>query len=59
MIYIFNFTGVACNQVVFATPGMLHAGQSLNLFKSWAEDEKNMVCGMHCLECNRSYRTYI
>ncbi|XP_065918918.1 integrator complex subunit 11-like [Dysidea avara] len=29
--------------VVFATPGMLHAGQSLNLFKNWAEDEKNML----------------
>lgn len=29
--------------VVFATPGMLHAGQSLNLFKSWAEEEKNML----------------
>ena len=28
---------------MFATPGMLHAGQSLNLFKNWAEDDKNMV----------------
>ena len=29
--------------VVFATPGMLHAGLSLQIFKKWAEDEKNMV----------------
>ena len=29
--------------VVFATPGMLHAGLSLHIFKKWAEDEKNMV----------------
>lgn len=34
--------------VVFATPGMLHAGLSLQIFKKWAEDEKNMV--WHCLE---------
>ena len=30
-------------QVVFATPGMLHAGLSLQIFKKWASDEKNMV----------------
>ncbi|XP_069097174.1 integrator complex subunit 11 [Pleurodeles waltl] len=29
--------------VVFATPGMLHAGQSLLIFKKWAGNEKNMV----------------
>ncbi|CAI8050141.1 Integrator complex subunit 11 [Geodia barretti] len=29
--------------VVFATPGMLHAGLSLQIFKKWAEDEKNML----------------
>lgn len=29
--------------VVFATPGMLHAGLSLQIFKKWAADEKNMV----------------
>lgn len=29
--------------VVFATPGMLHAGLSLHIFKKWAEDERNMV----------------
>jgi len=29
--------------VVFATPGMLHAGQSLQIFKKWCTDEKNMI----------------
>ncbi|KAL8620084.1 Integrator complex subunit 11 [Nucella lapillus] len=29
--------------VVFATPGMLHAGLSLQIFKKWAPCEKNMV----------------
>jgi integrator complex subunit 11 len=29
--------------VVFATPGMLHAGQSLQIFKKWAPFEQNMV----------------
>uniref|UniRef100_A0A8C2DTR3 Integrator complex subunit 11 n=1 Tax=Cyprinus carpio TaxID=7962 RepID=A0A8C2DTR3_CYPCA len=29
--------------VVFATPGMLHAGQSLQIFKKWAGNEKNML----------------
>ncbi|RXG59814.1 Integrator complex subunit 11 [Armadillidium vulgare] len=29
--------------VVFATPGMLHAGLSLTIFKKWAPSEKNMV----------------
>ncbi|KAI0979713.1 hypothetical protein GJ496_004978 [Pomphorhynchus laevis] len=29
--------------VVFATPGMLHAGLSLQIFKKWAGDDKNMV----------------
>lgn len=29
--------------VVFATPGMLHAGLSLQIFKHWASNEKNMV----------------
>ncbi|OPJ86080.1 integrator complex subunit 11 [Patagioenas fasciata] len=29
--------------VVFATPGMLHAGQSLQIFRKWAGNEKNMV----------------
>ena len=30
-------------QVLFATPGMLHAGTSLEVFKKWAGSEKNMV----------------
>ncbi|KAL7301557.1 hypothetical protein TKK_0005987 [Trichogramma kaykai] len=29
--------------VVFATPGMLHAGLSLQIFKKWAPQEGNMV----------------
>ncbi|XP_076039940.1 integrator complex subunit 11 [Oratosquilla oratoria] len=29
--------------VVFATPGMLHAGLSLAIFKKWAPNENNMV----------------
>ncbi len=29
--------------VVFATPGMLHAGLSLQIFRRWASNEKNMV----------------
>jgi len=29
--------------VLFASPGMLHAGTSLNVFKKWAPDPKNMV----------------
>lgn len=29
--------------VVFATPGMLHAGLSLQLFKKWAPSENNML----------------
>lgn len=39
-----NYNTVFFNfQVVFATPGMLHAGQSLQIFKKWAGNEKNMV----------------
>lgn len=29
--------------VVFATPGMLHSGLSLKIFKKWAPDERNMI----------------
>ncbi|KAL0483727.1 hypothetical protein AKO1_014007 [Acrasis kona] len=29
--------------VLFATPGMLHAGMSLEVWKRWAPDERNMV----------------
>ena len=31
------------SMVVFATPGMLHAGLSLQIFKKWAPNERNMV----------------
>jgi integrator complex subunit 11 len=29
--------------VLFSTPGMLHGGQSLKVFKKWCGDEKNMI----------------
>lgn len=29
--------------VLFSSPGMLHAGMSLEVFKRWAGNEKNMV----------------
>ena len=29
--------------VVFATPGMLHAGLSLNIFRRWCTEERNMI----------------
>jgi Cft2 family RNA processing exonuclease len=29
--------------VLFASPGMLHSGASLEVFKKWAGDEKNMI----------------
>lgn len=29
--------------VVFATPGMLHAGLSLQIFRKWAPNPNNMV----------------
>lgn len=29
--------------VLFASPGMLHAGSSLDVFKKWAHDPKNTV----------------
>ena len=29
--------------VVFATPGMLHGGLSLQIFKRWCTNDKNMV----------------
>lgn len=57
-------------QVLFATPGMLHAGLSLFVFKKWAPDPKNMVImpgyvfitfflvsilWWHLRKCNRNY----
>lgn len=38
-----NFADNPGPMVVFATPGMLHAGLSLQLFKKWAPSENNMV----------------
>ncbi|XP_063678812.1 integrator complex subunit 11-like [Bolinopsis microptera] len=29
--------------VVFATPGMLHSGMSLSIFKAWCHEAKNMI----------------
>ena len=29
--------------LVLATPGMLHSGTSLELFKEWCEDSRNKV----------------
>jgi hypothetical protein len=29
--------------VLFATPGMLHGGTSLEVFKAWAPDPRNLV----------------
>lgn len=37
-----EFLSISWTQV-FATPGMLHAGLSLQIFKKWAPNENNMV----------------
>ena len=29
--------------VLFASPGMLHSGVSLDVFKRWAHDPRNMI----------------
>jgi integrator complex subunit 11 len=45
-IRVFDKTLLKAHQgamVVLATPGMLHAGLSLEIFKHWAEDVKNLV----------------
>lgn len=37
--------------MVFATPGMLHAGLSLQLFRLWASDPKNLcIIAGYCVE---------
>ena len=41
--YYYYYLFILYIQIVFATPGMLHAGLSLQIFKKWAEDDKNMV----------------
>ena len=38
-----SYIDQAWPMVVFATPGMLHAGLSLQIFKKWAPNENNMV----------------
>lgn len=38
-----SYADIPGPMVVFATPGMLHAGLSLQLFKKWAPNENNMV----------------
>lgn len=42
--------------MVFATPGMLHAGQSLQIFKKWAGNEKNMVSSAEQPDGRRAVR---
>ena len=43
--------------VVFATPGMLHAGLSLQLFRKWAPDPKNMlIMPGYCVAGTVGYR---
>lgn len=45
--------------VVFATPGMLHAGLSLQLFKKWAPFENNMVwINLDILSCYNQPNLY-
>ncbi|RUS28182.1 hypothetical protein BC938DRAFT_482200 [Jimgerdemannia flammicorona] len=38
-----NYLEMPGPMVLFATPGMLHIGTSLEVFKKWAPDPKNMV----------------
>lgn len=38
-----HFGDVPGAMVLFSTPGMLHAGMSLEMFKKWCEDEKNLL----------------
>ncbi|TPX55222.1 hypothetical protein PhCBS80983_g05491 [Powellomyces hirtus] len=41
--YKFEYGDLPGPMVVFASPGMLHAGTSLQVFKKWCHDPKNMV----------------
>lgn len=43
--------------VVFATPGMLHAGLSLQIFKKWAPNELNMVWSLLIINNYISFNT--
>ena len=38
-----HFLNSAGPMVLFSTPGMLHSGQSLEVFRFWAEDPKNLL----------------
>ncbi|KAI6192415.1 Integrator complex subunit 11 [Aphelenchoides bicaudatus] len=38
-----SYTKMPGPMVVFSSPGMLHGGQSLKIFKEWCHDEKNMI----------------
>lgn len=38
-----EYADAAGPMVVFSTPGMLHGGQSLNVFKKWCGDERNAI----------------
>ncbi|KAI9142418.1 beta-lactamase-like protein [Paraphysoderma sedebokerense] len=38
-----QFASLPGPQVLFATPGMLHSGFSLEIFKKWCSDPKNMI----------------
>ena len=40
--------------VVFATPGMLHAGLSLQIFKRWAPNDNNMVKAVYQKHINHT-----
>lgn len=43
IVFAFQNRPYSGPMVVFATPGMLHAGQSLEIFKKWCTDEKNCI----------------
>ncbi|CAI4231936.1 unnamed protein product [Auanema sp. JU1783] len=38
-----NYEDLPGAMVLFSTPGMLHGGQSLKVFKKWCGDSKNMI----------------
>lgn len=38
-----EFSDIPGPMVLFSTPGMLHGGQSLNVFKKWCADERNAI----------------
>uniref|UniRef100_A0A914NAE3 Beta-Casp domain-containing protein n=1 Tax=Meloidogyne incognita TaxID=6306 RepID=A0A914NAE3_MELIC len=38
-----EFADIPGPMVLFSTPGMLHGGQSLKVFKKWCSDERNAI----------------